>query len=98
MYICFVGYIPEGYEVDHINDIRDDNRLENFQLLTKSENNKKSYTSGNRNVSGQRNANCKVSDIDVVNIRKSTRPNTELALIYEVSPTQIGRIKKRTQR
>ena len=35
---------PEGKaEVNHINHIRSDNRAENLEWLTKSENNKKSY-------------------------------------------------------
>jgi len=58
LYMCFVGPIPKGYEVDHINDVRDDNRLENLQLLTKSENNQKSWDNGNRRcVKGNNNPN-----------------------------------------
>ena len=34
----FVGEIPEGYEIDHINTIRDDNRLENLRCVTPKEN------------------------------------------------------------
>lgn len=34
----FNGEIPEGLEVDHINDVRDDNRLENLQLLSHKDN------------------------------------------------------------
>ena len=37
----FISEIPEGYEIDHINSIRDDNRLCNLQMLTRSENLKK---------------------------------------------------------
>ncbi len=34
----FIGEIPEGMEIDHINSNRLDNRLENLQLVTKKEN------------------------------------------------------------
>ena len=33
VWIWHNGEIPEGMEVDHINKIRDDNRIENLQLL-----------------------------------------------------------------
>ncbi len=35
---CVNGSIPVGKEIDHINDIRYDNRIENLQLLTRREN------------------------------------------------------------
>ena len=32
------GAIPRGMEVDHINRVRDDNRIENLRLVTRSQN------------------------------------------------------------
>ena len=42
VYECYHGVIPNGMQVDHKNDVRMDNRLCNLQLLTPSENVKKS--------------------------------------------------------
>ena len=38
VYEAFVGEIPQGYEIDHINTIRDDNSVENLRLVTHKEN------------------------------------------------------------
>lgn len=32
------GKIPEGFEIDHINHIRSDNRIENLRIVSRSEN------------------------------------------------------------
>ena len=39
---CYKGLIPDGMVIDHINNIKDDNRLSNLQLMTQQENCKKS--------------------------------------------------------
>lgn len=38
VYEAFVGPIPERYELDHINTVRDDARLENLRCVTPKEN------------------------------------------------------------
>ena len=44
IYECYYGLIPnDRMQIDHINDVKDDNRLCNLQLLSHSENCKKSY-------------------------------------------------------
>ena len=43
VYTAFRGQIPSVYQIDHINNNPEDNRLENLQLLTPSENIKKCY-------------------------------------------------------
>ena len=43
LYECFHGVITDKRVVDHINNIKNDNRLDNLQLITQSENTKKDY-------------------------------------------------------
>lgn len=43
VYKAFVGNIPQGLQVDHVSNNKTDNRLQNLQLLTPSENCKKKY-------------------------------------------------------
>ena len=44
VYEAFVGEIPEGMQIDHINTIRTDNRLENLRCVTCKENNNNPLT------------------------------------------------------
>lgn len=46
--LAFVGPCPEGNEVDHINGIRDDNRLVNLRYVTRSQNINGSVERGHR--------------------------------------------------
>lgn len=38
VYETYIGDIPQGYEIDHINTIKTDNRLENLRCVTRKEN------------------------------------------------------------
>ena len=42
VYECFNGIIPDGKVIDHVNNIKDDNRLCNLQLMSQQENCEKS--------------------------------------------------------
>lgn len=67
VYETFVGEIPSGYEIDHINTIRTDNSLENLRLVTHKENSNNPLTlkhsseskKGNSNAKGNTNTRCK---------------------------------------
>lgn len=50
MMLCF-GHIPENAEIDHINHVRDDNRLVNLRFVTRGEN-RKNQSISRKNTSG----------------------------------------------
>jgi len=50
--LCYLGEKPEGYQTDHINSIKTDNRLENLQYITQQQNIQNRKTMNGRNVKG----------------------------------------------
>lgn len=48
------GPVPRGYEIDHINGVRTDNRIENLRLVTRSQNmkNAKTYITNRSGATG----------------------------------------------
>ena len=73
------------YEVNHKDCNRANNYLYNLEWMTKSENNKYCYTTGNRNNIGENNPNSKVNQTDVMKIQilhKNKNMNTTQIMIY----------------
>lgn len=62
VYAYFVGDIPDGYEVDHIDNNPFNNSLENLRILTKEENLKKRY-SDNPDMCNNHHEYCKKHNI-----------------------------------
>lgn len=54
VYETFNGPIPEGYEIDHVNTIRDDNRLSNLRVVTRKGNMANQITAERKRESNQR--------------------------------------------
>jgi hypothetical protein len=70
---AFIGPIPPGMDVNHINFDKTDNRLENLEITSRSENIKHSHARGDRRPSslrGQRVPNAILSEDRVARIRE----------------------------
>lgn len=83
------GPIPPGMQINHINGIKHDNRLENLEVVTPSENILHAYATNLASAVGEKNGRAKLTARDVLAIRKSPLSSRVIAKQYGVSSTCI---------
>jgi hypothetical protein len=81
-------------EVNHINAIKNDNRVENLEWVTQQENREHSYRIGIAGI-GEKNSSAKLKNYEAEEILKSNEKSIILAKRYNVSITTIRDIKIR---
>lgn len=101
--ITFIGPIPEDKEVNHINGVKTDNRVENLEIITHRENLIHALVTNLRHPAhGESHHWAKLKDDEVKNIREeySTGLFSQYALArkYGVNQSQIGRIVRYERR
>ena len=95
VYNRFCGEIPKNLEVDHINSIRDDNRLCNLQLLSRGDNTIKALKRNDIPVGVYKNNSNWIARIYIKGrlINLGTYPTKELASqIYQQYKQDYGKI------
>ena len=91
----FVGQCPDGMESSHLNNIRNDNRLENLKWETKPENEFRKIAFGTLKK-GESMPNSKLKDHHVIGIKaliKAGYNNVILGKWFGVIPQTISAIK-----
>jgi len=87
------GQIPLGLQVNHINGVKWDNRIENLELVTPSENLKHAYRLGLASASGERNGRAKLTAEKARQIRESCLSSKKLAKQFSVSVRTVRAVR-----
>lgn len=93
---AFLGPRPSGLDINHRNGIRTDNRIENLEYVTRSENERHAYdVLGKKCASGEAAGNTRYTEKDVKNIRRrylQGEKKSDLAREYGMSHNNITSI------
>ena len=92
---CVHGPIPDDLQINHINGDKRDNRIENLELVTPSENIKHAFATGLHSTAGERHPGAKLSEDDVREIRASSGRSSDLAKRYGVTRCTVNQVRRR---
>ena len=97
--MTFIPNISSLPEVNHKDNDKSNNCILNLEWITSKDNHAHAVKEGFRNQSGQNGINSKLKNEDVIKIRKLYNRKSfnqrELAEIFDVSQSSIGRIIRR---
>ena len=98
IYEAFMGQIPEGLEIDHLDFCRTNNRLANLEAVNRQVNTERSFIKGRDMARGSKQGRAAFTEITVAAIRRrvaSGEAQNAIAAEFGVTPTAINCIVKR---
>ena len=94
---AFIPNVDNKPQVNHINGVKTDNRVENLEWCTEYENLKHAVETGLRDLRGERNGNHKLNESEVIQIKRMLEKGDvqvcKIAEMYKVLPSAISKIK-----
>jgi hypothetical protein len=95
--IHFIHNTENKPQVNHINGIKNDNRLENLECVTISENRKHAYNTGLQfGPIGEKQGSSKLTESQILEIKErlnKKEKQVNIAMIYNVRQSNISKIK-----
>jgi hypothetical protein len=88
VYLVYKSEIPKGYEINHRNGVKDDNRIKNLEAVKPKQNMEHAASNGlTARLLGSSNHTAKLTDKEVLSIRKLAKTMTykRIANIFGVS-------------
>lgn len=95
---AFHGPCPEGLVIDHKNTNKHDNRPDNLEYVTNTENVKRQYATGLLSNLGETNGKAKLTRESIIEIRRSAESDEALASRFGVSAGHIYNLRSKRKR